>query len=187
MTAKSEATRARILEAAIDEFARHGIAGGRIDRIASAAGANKERIYAYFGDKRALFDAALDAAIRTAKREFPRRMDDLPGSIGAMAEYAVRDRRILRLLDWSRLELDEPDGEAVGTETRAQLEAIAAAQQSGDLDSSWHPADLLILLSALGTAWAQAPAALRTARGDDPEHIREAIEEAVRRIITPAE
>src|SRR5689334_11886003 len=39
-------TRARILAAATAEFAERGLAGGRVDRIAAAADANKERIYA---------------------------------------------------------------------------------------------------------------------------------------------
>ena len=37
----AEATKARILEAATAEFAAHGIAGARVDRIAASAGANK--------------------------------------------------------------------------------------------------------------------------------------------------
>ena len=57
------ATRKRILEAARAEFAQYGFGGGRIDRIAVGAGANKERIYAYFGDKRALFVATIASVI----------------------------------------------------------------------------------------------------------------------------
>ena len=37
------------------EFSAYGIAGARVDRIASAAKANKQAIYAYFGSKDALF------------------------------------------------------------------------------------------------------------------------------------
>lgn len=189
MTAKADATRARILTAAIEEFARHGIAGARVERIAQTADANKERIYAYFGDKRALFDAALDSAVRTAKQEFPRRLDDLPGSVGAMAEYAERDRQVLRLLDWARLERDDTDDargdDGPDPETAAHLQAVSAAQVAGKIDPSWHPADLLAIVGALGTAWAQAPAPLRAAAGEDPERVRNAIEEAVRRIVVP--
>ncbi|MDN3247398.1 helix-turn-helix domain-containing protein, partial [Streptomyces sp. ZSW22] len=50
-----EATKARIFEAAVAEFARHGIAGARIDRIAAEAKANKQLIYAYYGNKAELF------------------------------------------------------------------------------------------------------------------------------------
>ncbi|MFD6108194.1 TetR/AcrR family transcriptional regulator, partial [Nocardia salmonicida] len=54
---RADATKARILQAATDEFATYGIAGARVDRIAKTAGANKNLIYIYFGGKDQLFDA----------------------------------------------------------------------------------------------------------------------------------
>ena len=54
--------RAGILAAATAEFARHGLAGARVDRIAAAAGTNKRMLYYYFGNKVALFTAVLEAA-----------------------------------------------------------------------------------------------------------------------------
>jgi AcrR family transcriptional regulator len=64
--------RSRILNAATGEFARHGLGGARIDRIAARAGANKRMLYYYYGNKEALFLAVLEAAyasIRSAERE----------------------------------------------------------------------------------------------------------------------
>ena len=64
-------TRQRILDAALHEFARHGLGGARVDRIAERAGANKRMLYYYFGDKDRLFLAALEdryAHIRNAER-----------------------------------------------------------------------------------------------------------------------
>ena len=64
-------TRGRILSAATAEFARHGLAGARVDRIAERAAANKRMLYYYFGAKEDLFLAVLEAAyerIRTAER-----------------------------------------------------------------------------------------------------------------------
>lgn len=54
--------RARILDAATVEFARNGLGGARVDRIAAAAGTNKRMLYYYFGNKVALFTAVLEAA-----------------------------------------------------------------------------------------------------------------------------
>lgn len=54
-SAKGRATRTRIFEAATREFSEKGFAGARIDIIAREAGINKQRIYAYFGDKEGLF------------------------------------------------------------------------------------------------------------------------------------
>ena len=62
----------RILGAATEEFARHGLGGARVDRIAARAGANKRMLYYYYGNKEALFLAALEAAyasIRSAERQ----------------------------------------------------------------------------------------------------------------------
>jgi AcrR family transcriptional regulator len=63
--------RQRILDAAMAEFARHGLGGARIDRIAKAAGANKRMIYYHVGDKEALYLVILEATyerIRVAER-----------------------------------------------------------------------------------------------------------------------
>jgi len=67
-----EGTRSRILDAATAEFARYGLGGARVDRIAERAGANKRMLYYYFGSKEALFLAVLEesyAAIRSAERD----------------------------------------------------------------------------------------------------------------------
>ena len=52
-------SRERILVAAHNEFARWGLGGARVDRIASQAGLNKRMIYHYFGGKDDLFSAVL--------------------------------------------------------------------------------------------------------------------------------
>jgi AcrR family transcriptional regulator len=68
----AERTRKRILEAATEEFARYGLGGARVDRIAARSRANKRMLYYYFGSKENLFLAALEesyARIRSAERE----------------------------------------------------------------------------------------------------------------------
>jgi TetR/AcrR family transcriptional regulator len=55
-----EESRAAILQAAIREFAREGVAGARTDAIARAAKVNKALLYYYFRDKETLYAAALD-------------------------------------------------------------------------------------------------------------------------------
>jgi AcrR family transcriptional regulator len=56
-----EATRDRILRAAVAEFAEKGLGGARVDEIAERAGANKRMLYHYFGNKEDLFLAALES------------------------------------------------------------------------------------------------------------------------------
>ncbi|WP_434668264.1 TetR/AcrR family transcriptional regulator [Paraburkholderia sp. A3BS-1L] len=57
-----EVTRARILEAAKMEFAKLGLAGARVEAIATRSKANKRMIYHYFGSKEGLFVAVLEDA-----------------------------------------------------------------------------------------------------------------------------
>jgi AcrR family transcriptional regulator len=67
-----ERNQGRILRAATDEFARYGLGGARVDRIAARAGANKRMLYYYFGNKEDLFLAVLEAEyarIRAAEQK----------------------------------------------------------------------------------------------------------------------
>jgi TetR/AcrR family transcriptional regulator len=57
---RPEESRAAILQAAVREFSREGVAGARTDAIAHTAGVNKALLYYYFEDKEALYGAVLD-------------------------------------------------------------------------------------------------------------------------------
>jgi AcrR family transcriptional regulator len=76
---RAEATRQRILDAALTEFAAHGLAGARVDDIALRADANKRMLYAYFGSKEDLWIAVLEAAYEhKRKEESALQVDGLP-------------------------------------------------------------------------------------------------------------
>src|SRR5437870_13256066 len=57
---RPEESRAAILDAAVREFSREGVAGARTDAIARSARVNKALLYYYFKDKEALYNAVLD-------------------------------------------------------------------------------------------------------------------------------
>ena len=63
---RAEQSRAAILQAAVREFSREGVAGARIDAIARRAHVNKALLYYYFKDKEALYSAVLDQAVSAA-------------------------------------------------------------------------------------------------------------------------
>ncbi len=74
----ADATRARILRAATLEFARHGYAGARGERIARRAQSSERMLYYYFGSKEGLFREVLEQtylALQRAERGL--RLDDL--------------------------------------------------------------------------------------------------------------
>lgn len=74
----ADATRARILAAATQEFARHGLAGARGDRVARAARSSERMVYYYFGSKERLFRAVLEASYLSLQQaEQSVHLDDL--------------------------------------------------------------------------------------------------------------
>jgi AcrR family transcriptional regulator len=86
-------TRGRILEAATAEFARYGLGGARVDRIAERAGANKRMLYYYFGSKEELFLAALEesyAHIRSAERDLDLAHRDPREALKRLVEFTWR-------------------------------------------------------------------------------------------------
>ncbi len=86
------AARADILAAALDEFAEHGHAGARIDRIALASGMSKPMIYSYFGDKDGLYAAALrEAYVQIREAERTLRLADLApaAAIRALIDFTL--------------------------------------------------------------------------------------------------
>lgn len=72
-------TRRAILDAAIAEFAAHGLSGARVDEIAARTSTTKRMIYYYFASKERLFAAVLEelyGGMRDAEAALE--LDDLP-------------------------------------------------------------------------------------------------------------
>src|SRR5258708_13540653 len=80
-------TKRRLLKAAYEEFSARGLAGARVARIAAAAKANKQAIYAHFGNKDDLFDRVIDDHIRQLLDAVPFTPEDLPGYAAAPFDY----------------------------------------------------------------------------------------------------
>jgi AcrR family transcriptional regulator len=188
-TRDAEATRARLLAAAVDEFAAHGIAGARVDRIAHAAGANKQLIYAYFGNKEGLFDAALAQSCGGLMETVPFDADDIPGYVGRLFDYAVAHPEVYRLVAWAGLERPDAIAEFEAQSYGDKLAAISEAQDEGRLDRALVPADLLALVMGLAASWFSASEAIRRSDSKHPwsserlAQFRDAATEATRRIV----
>lgn len=73
---KAEARRARILDAALEEFSNKGFAAARVEDIAQRARVSKGSIYLYFSDKKALFQGVLEAAFAPFFRRNERILQD---------------------------------------------------------------------------------------------------------------
>jgi AcrR family transcriptional regulator len=179
-----------ILGAARSEFAQYGLAGARIDRIARAAEASKERLYAHFRDKEALFRSVVAADMAEFFAAVTLRPDAVPEFVGDIHDLACRRPEHLRMITWANLEglvLDPPSVEGGGSILARDLAVIEAAQAAGHVDSGWDPMNLLVLLFGVGLAWAQSPHPdAATADRAVVAARRAAAVEAARRIVAPA-
>jgi AcrR family transcriptional regulator len=161
------ATRAAILQAAEDFFARDGFAGARVDAIAAASGYNKSLIFQHFGDKLGLYQEVVrrmkerlderTAAVMAPFQADPDAALD-PIQVRRLIETGVRwtfnyylaNSNIVRILAW------EAAGgwrtfNAIETEQQ-QIESrvIRRAQQAGIVRPDLDP--VLALMTAAGMA-----------------------------------
>ncbi|GLK77653.1 hypothetical protein GCM10008171_29070 [Methylopila jiangsuensis] len=148
-------TREKLLEAAIEEFAANGFAGARIDRIAAAAGISKPMLYAYFGDKDALFEAALTQEIMAAADLDRFDPYDLEDYAGRTYDLLATRPQLWRLLTWHHLERGQdilllPAGQDL---LKAKQEGIAKAQTEGRIRRDFAPMDVIRLVAALSQLW----------------------------------
>lgn len=188
-TRDAEATKARLLKAATEEFAAHGIAGARVDRIGAAAKVNKSLIYTYFGNKEQLFDAVMDAHVTRILDQVPFTADDLPGYAGRLFDFLAANPHQLRLATWNRLERAGSGREPreLTASMHRKTDAIAEAQAGGRVPRTFRPEDLLVFTLALTNAW--MPTSPMTTTESEPRTLdhRAAVVDAVRRLVTEAE
>ncbi|QLJ04016.1 TetR family transcriptional regulator [Streptomyces sp. NEAU-sy36] len=120
MAYDSDDTRRRIFAAATAEFAEHGLAGARIDRIATAAKANKQAIYLYYGNKEKLFARVLQAKLEEACSSVVIKPDAVAESVGELFDLYQEHPQMLRLLLWEALDVGDQLDECE-PERRAQF------------------------------------------------------------------
>ncbi|AIV35769.1 TetR family transcriptional regulator [Streptomyces sp. R1] len=173
LTSRGAATHRRILDVATREFAEHGIAGARIERIVAAARTNKAQLYAYFGSKDGLFDAIFFGSLDRIVNVVPIDADDLADWAVRLYDEYLRRPDLIRLATWARLER-RPAGHLVDDADRrddAKLRAIAEAQAAGRVRPG-DPFDVLALVIAMSMAWSPV-SNVYAATADEPEDAHE--------------
>ncbi len=136
---KQDDVRHRILLAAREEFAAHGLAGARVDRIARSGRASKERLYAHFTDKESLFHAVLKLNGVEFFSAVTLDPADLPGFVGQLFDHAYEHPQHRRMLAWARLDGLELDVPHSATSPSAKVQAVRRGQEEGHIDPSWDP------------------------------------------------
>ncbi|WP_446041882.1 TetR family transcriptional regulator [Streptomyces sp. SID1121] len=104
MAHDADKTRRKLLDAATNEFAAHGIAGARVERIVSAAEVNSALLYRYFGSKLKLFEAVLTRLTDEVAGAVPIASEDLPAYAGALFDFHQDHPQVVRLAAWYHLE-----------------------------------------------------------------------------------
>ncbi len=175
-----EGMRLRILEAAKQEFAAHGLAGARVDRIAANAGANKRMLYYHVGNKDDLYLEVLEAAyekIRVEERGLDLEHLDPPEAIerliGFTWNYFLRNPEFLALLNTENLararylkrstkvkSMHSPFVEMIRT-------VVTRGVESGDFPVAVDPIQLYISIAALSFFYLSNSATLSVIFGRD--------------------
>lgn len=185
-------TRRLLREAALVEFAEHGSDGTTVTRIAARAGVNKERLYAYFGDKDALFDEVLTEALEELSRVVAPdglSFGDMGDVAGRTFDYYGRHPELARLLQWEGLRGAPPVNATARVEHYSRkVAATAQAQRDGTIDSGIDAGHLMFMIIGLAAWWFSVPqlATMMTgAEATDPDERarrRAFVVEAARRL-----
>lgn len=167
---RSDATKQALLRAARDEFAEYGLAGARVDRIAEAAGVNKERIYGLFGSKDKLFDVILIDTMREFMDVVQPLADTEPGEyVGKLFNYHRENPQLLRLLLWEGLHRGTDAHDIDGWRAQHYVRKFDRAKEQFDVDAS-HAGRLLLALCGLSNWSLAVPQTTRLLLGADAEN-----------------
>lgn len=181
----AEATRERILEAALAEFSAYGIAGARVDRIAKTAGCNKNLIYIYFESKEKLFTTTLQKHLMRVYEELVFTPEDLPGYAERVFDFTMSNPDLMRLMTWSSLEQRAETPTERNEVHGKKAQALQQAQSDGKVGESFSPGFLLTAIMTLATAWTATNPfgpSLHPEAANNPAELKDAIARAVRLI-----
>jgi AcrR family transcriptional regulator len=185
MAYNSADTRRRLLDAAIEEFSRHGLAGARVEAIAGNAKANKRAIYEYYGSKDALFVAAFEDRIADWRAAIHFDEYDLPESAGRMFDRYAETPQTWRLMFWASIEQagTRPILPALAQMYGEYAARIAAAQAAGRVTQRYSPPMILGIIRALVLTWQVQAVELGANMSEGPETRRAIIVEAIRTLL----
>jgi AcrR family transcriptional regulator len=190
LTAKGHATRRRVLDAATAEFAEHGVAGARIDRIAETADTNKAQIYSYFGNKENLFETVFTESLERIMDVVPIDADDLSDWAVRLYDEYLKRPDLIRLATWARLER-RSTGHLVDDANRLdehKLEAIRSAERRGSVAVHADPFDVMAMVIAMSMAWSPVSnvyAAYASEAASEHDRRRDFLRAAVKRAFMP--
>lgn len=164
-----------ILRAAIEEFADKGFDGARMEGVARRAGFNKALVYRYYKNKQRLFEEALREQFQWRADLRSRQPTDLGQNLGYWFAETLGNNLYVRMLMREAMHDDgsEPiEGELRRSAYAKHHEVARSYQRSGEMDTQFDPALMLLACSALVTFPVAFPQLVRLMTGtsvDSPE------------------
>jgi AcrR family transcriptional regulator len=157
-------TRRRLIEAATDLFARHGLHGVTSARIARAAGVATGTFYLHFRDKQALFEAIVESALAELRGRLRRAIDgagaDARAQVRArtaeLVAFAEDNRRLIRVLFGRRQEAGALAEDVLDALIPGIEESLRARAAAGEVSAELHPgvaAQAIAAMSSRVLAW----------------------------------
>jgi AcrR family transcriptional regulator len=162
-----ERTKARILDAATEEFSAKGFAGARVAEIAKRAGVNQQLIAYYFDGKEGLYR---EIGRRWRTYEAQEFTDELAfaETVRRYVEATADTRHGARLLAWEGLADTGEHDEERENRLAQEVEQLRDRQSAGEIDKEFDPAALILIGMSAGTALTVYPHLARALFGADP-------------------
>lgn len=186
-----ERTKARIIDAAIEEFSAKGFAGARVSAIASRAGVNQQLIAYYFDGKEGLYREIGRRWRRYEAQEIPGDAD-FAETVKRYVRASADPRLGGRLLAWEGLaDTGTDDGEEAkerNARLQQEVETLRERQRAGEIDDDLDPAALILITMSAGNALTVYPHLARGLFGTDAaapevvERYAEQLAKVVRRL-----
>lgn len=143
-SALRDTRRAEILAAALSEIGEHGFEGTTMARVAARAGASKETLYAWFGDKQGLVQALIETNADDALEDVSALLADAPRDADTM-------RTTLTTLGSSLLQLlTSPASVALNRAAMTSRELATVLAEAGRTRTGTLVADYLERACAAG-------------------------------------
>jgi AcrR family transcriptional regulator len=144
MQERAKITREKIFEASVELFSSKGFHGTRVDEVAEKAGVNKQRIYAYFGNKSKLFETCLKKVFEEASLFSKKSLSQAAEAPEQLTSMLLEDFMSIhrkyphfwRMLAWANLDEDIPVEILKGirsSEDQIILETFEKAQDCGHI------------------------------------------------------
>lgn len=177
----SESSRATILEAATQVFARRGFAGTTMQEISNESGIKKPLIYHHFGSKEGLYSAVKTSIVGRLPHQMPNGArttevsDDQPLEVRRLFDLIHDHELLFRINAWAYLEGDSglwPEVIELVLELRRRIER---AQQQESIRWNIDLETLSIMLIGLVSFGPQIRARIASDCGRGPDYVRQLI------------